>query len=85
MDIKGNFTQVNSIFLLILLTRITSKLFRGYKHLKTQFLAYLLVLLVNWPCFHLMVGQDSLTIGLAISKAKLISEKVAAGFSGYCL
>ena len=49
---------------------------------KTQFLAFLLALLVNQPRFRLVVGLVGLTIGLAIDGAELIGKEVAVGFSG---
>ena len=54
-----------------------------HEHLNSIFFAYFLVLLAGWPCFHLVV--IGLTIGLAISGAKLMGKKVAIGFSKWFL
>ena len=75
-----NFTQANSIYLLLLLARITSKLLRYHKHLKTQFLAYLLALLAGWSCFCLVVSLVGLTVGFVIDGAGFIGRKVADSF-----
>ena len=78
MDVRDNFTHINSILLPLLLARITNELFIYYKHLKTQFFFIcLLTLVAGQPCFRLMV---SLSIGLAIGKAALIDKKFAVGF-----
>ena len=83
MDMRSNFIQATFIPLLVLLTKITSELFRCYKHLKTQFFfAYLLTLLAGFPCFCLLI---SITIGLVIGKAELIGKKVAICFFKYFL
>ena len=85
MDIKGNFTQANFIPLLVLLVRITSKLFRCQKYLKTQFLAHLLACLIGRLCFYLVISLIGLIIGLAIAGAESIGKEVAVGFSKYFL
>ena len=72
-----DFTQANFF---LLLARITKELFRCYKHLKTQFVAYLLALLAGWPYFHLVVGL-SLIVGIVES----MDKKVAIGIFGYSL
>ena len=46
------------------------------------FLASLLAVLADWPCFRLVVSLVSLTIGLAISKAESIGRKIAIDFLG---
>ena len=75
-----DFTQSNSIVLLARIAIIISELFKCHKYLKTQFFAYLLILLAGGPCLCLMLGLD-LTVSLAISRAELMGKKVAIIFS----
>ena len=62
-----------------------SKLLKCYQHLKTQFLAYWLALLIGEPRFCLMVVLVCLTIRLAIGRVKSIGKEVSIGFSRYSL
>ena len=57
---------------------------RGNKQKVQFFLAYLLALLVDWPCFRFMVDLAvSLTIGLAIIEIESIDGEVIVGFLGW--
>ena len=85
MNARSNFTQAIFIQLLVLLAKIISELFRFYKHLKTQFFAYLLTLLVAQLCFCLIMGLIGLIVGLAIGRAELINREISVGFSRYFL
>ena len=74
-----------SFNLVLLLARIINELLRYHKHLKTKFLACLLILLAGWPRFYLFIDLVSLTLGLPIDGVELMGRKVAIGFLGYFL
>ena len=52
---------------------------------KIHFFAYFLALLIGWLCFDLkiIISLISLTVGLSICKAELISGEVADVFFKY--